>query len=78
MPEATRAERLAIDRDLLESAMAEAEAKELPALIREHRQVLKELETLAVPAKGSIRDQLAEKRATRKAGAPGTPAAEVR
>lgn len=73
----TRVDRLTTDRDYLESAMPEASARELPALIREHRAVMKELEQLAAPVKGSIRDQLAAKRAAREAGAPGTPAAEA-
>jgi hypothetical protein len=78
LPELTRAESLAADRDRLEAAIAKAEPRELPALVREHRAVLKELEALAKPQKGSTRDQLAEKRAARKAGAAGTAAAEVR
>lgn len=76
--EVTRADRLAKDRDRLEAAMDEAEPKELAALVREHRAVLKELESLAAPKKGSVRDEVAKKRAARQAGTAGAPAAAVR
>jgi hypothetical protein len=78
MPEPTREERLVSDRDRLEAAMDEAGPRELPALVREHRMVLAELASLAKPQKGSTRDQLAEKRAAREAGASGSAASEVR
>jgi hypothetical protein len=78
MSEPTRSDRLAADRDRLEAVMAGADAKALPALVREHRLVLKELESLAVPKKGSVRDQVAEKRAARQARAAGAAASEVR
>lgn len=73
----TRVERLAEDRDHLEAAIETADARTLPALVREHRAVLKELAALAEPAKGSIRDQLAAKRAARTAGTSGPAASEV-
>lgn len=72
-----RVDRLTIDRELLERAMLTAGPKELPSLVREHRAVLAEIEKLAKPAKGSIRDQVADKRAQRQAGSSGSPAAEA-
>jgi len=72
-----RKTRLEADRDLLEAAMAEATPGTLAGLVREHRMVLAELESLAAPKKGSTRDQLAEKRAARKAAAKGSAASEV-
>jgi len=77
MSDPTRADRLASDRDRLEAAMDEALPKELAPLVREHRMVLAELAALSGPKKGSTRDQLAEKRAARKAGSSGSAAAEV-
>lgn len=77
MSEPTRVERLVQSRDRLESAMKEAGPRELPALAREHRAVLKEIAHLAEPVKGSIRDQLAAKRAARESAAEGPSATEV-
>jgi len=77
MSEPTRADRLDADRERLESAMDEATPKELAALVREHRMVLAEMAALSGPKKGSTRDQLAEKRAARKAAASGPASAEV-
>lgn len=71
----TRVERLERDRDLLEESIETASSSALPALVREHRQVLKELAALAEPEKGSTRDQLAERRRereARQAGAAGS------
>ena len=72
MPEPTRLERLTSDRDHLEAAIASAEPRELSALVREHRAVLKEIDELAGPVKGTIRDQLAAKREARQASAAGS------
>jgi hypothetical protein len=72
-----RATRLAADRDRLEAAMDEASPATLAGLVREHRMVLAELESLAAPKAGSTRDQLAAKRAAREANSPGSAAAEV-
>lgn len=68
----TRVQRLEWDRDRLEEAIEAAGTSTLPALVREHRQVLAQLAALAEPAKGSTRDQLAERRAARKANAAGS------
>lgn len=62
-----RATRLAEDRDRLEAAMDEATPGTLAGLVREHRMVLAELESLAAPKAGSTRDQVAEKRKQREA-----------
>jgi hypothetical protein len=78
MSEPTRLERLESDRDLLESAMLSAAPREMAALVREHRAVLKELAALAEPAKGNIRDQLADKRKAREAESAGPASSEVR
>lgn len=78
MSEPTRIERLRADRDRLEAAMDEAEPRELAALVREHRTVLAEIEKLAATPKGSVIDQIAQKRREREAGAAGSTAAEVR
>ena len=78
MAEQTRAERLTADRDLLELAMADATPSQLPALVKEHRAVLAEIEKLAATPKGSVIDQIAQKRREREAGAAGSPATEVR
>lgn len=87
MSETSRHDRLTEDRDRLEAAIQEADARTLPALVREHRAVLKEIESLATPTKGSVRDQLAERRRARsgspaadaggQAGAAGSSASEV-
>ncbi|HRD59369.1 hypothetical protein [uncultured Nocardioides sp.] len=77
MSDPTHVERLTEDRDRLERAMDEAEPRELAALVREHRAVLKEIAHLAVPAKGTIRDQLAAKRAARESDAAGSAAAKA-
>ena len=73
-----RATRLAEDRDLLEAAMLEAKPATLAGLVREHRMVLAELESLAAPKAGSTRDQLAAKREARKSSTKGSAPAEVR
>ena len=73
-----RVTRLEGDRDLLEAAMVAATPGTLAGLVREHRMVLAELDSLAAPKKGSTRDQLAEKREARKSGAAGSSPAEVR
>jgi hypothetical protein len=73
----THVDRLTIDRDRLEVAIAEAAPRELAALVREHRAVLKEISNLAAPAKGTIRDQLAARRATRAAGPAGSAASQA-
>lgn len=73
----TRLEALTADRDRLEAAIAKAEPRELAPLVREHRAVLKEIDALAEPKKGSVRDQIAEKRAARRAEAAGPAASEV-
>ena len=79
MPAAkTRVDRLIIDRDRLEAAITKAAPSLLPKLVNEHRAVLAEIDKLAEPKKGSVRDQLAAKRATREAGAKGAAAAPVR
>lgn len=77
MSEPTRAERLTEDRDRLEAAIASAEPRELPALVREHRAVLKEIDALAEPTKGSIRDQLAARRAERQPDSASAAASEA-
>lgn len=77
MSELTHRDRLECDRDRLEAAMVQAEPRELAGLVREHRAVLKEIAALAAPAKGTIRDQLAAKRATRQADAAGATATGV-
>lgn len=71
----TRVQRLERSRDRLELAIEAAGTTTLPALVREHRQVLAQLAALAEPAKGSTRDQLAEKRAARKSTAARKPRA---
>lgn len=66
MADRTRAERLAMDRDLLEAAMAEGDPKALPALVREHRAVMAELEALTPQAKaGDPLDEIAARRSAR-------------
>jgi hypothetical protein len=72
-----RATRLEQDRDRLEAAMDEATPATLAGLVREHRMVLAELESLAAPKAGSTRDQLAARRAAREANPPGSAASEV-
>lgn len=72
-----RATRLEADRDRLEVAMDDATPATLAGLVREHRMVLAELELLAAPKAGSTRDQLAARRASRKAGTSGPAASEV-
>jgi hypothetical protein len=71
-PALTRVQRLERDRDALEAAIEDASKSTLPNLVREHRQVLKELAALAEPEKGSTRDQLAAKRKEREARTAGT------
>lgn len=55
-------------RDRLIAASKNAEAKELPAVSRELRQVMAELESLERSSGGSIGDELKQQRAKRVAG----------
>lgn len=77
MSEPSHADRLDLDRERLEAAMSEASPRELPALVREHRAVLKELAAMEKPKEGSTRDQLAAKRAARTSRAADSAAAGV-
>jgi hypothetical protein len=69
LAERTRLERLEQDRTAIEAAIEIAEPHQLPALVREHRLLLAEIESLAKPKEGSTRDQLAQRRASRQARA---------
>ena len=75
----TRVERLEAARDALARAIPEADGQRLPALVREYRAVLTELDELgAAPAKpkGSRSvDDIAAARAARLAKAKGSNSA---
>lgn len=72
-----RRERLEKLRDRLDMAMVACTPRELPAMARELRLTLAELEGLPAAEGVSARDQLAEARAKRRgeAGLPARPAA---
>lgn len=61
--------RLTAVRASLEAAMAEALPKELPALSREYRAVLAELEAIPAETSTATVDQLRERRAARRTAA---------
>ena len=73
-----RADILEALRDDLIRQQQDAGPKELPALSRELRAVLAELEQIAVPAEGSLSDELRRKRAERLAGSDAFNAAAFR
>lgn len=68
----TRVERLEAARDALAAAIASADEARLPALVKEYRATLAELESLAPEEpeqKGTALDELKKRRAARLAGA---------
>jgi hypothetical protein len=64
---------LRADRDLLAAAMQVAEPKELAGLSREYRAVLAELERRGVGREESVTDDLAARRANRRAAGKQKP-----
>ena len=67
----TRLQTLEAAERRLEAALDAAEPKEIAALIREQRQVARELDEIrrAVPQEGSLNDELVKRRAARKSAA---------
>ena len=59
-------------RRLLLAALAMADVKELPSLVRELRAVALELEQLAPPEEGNVLDEISARRAARIAAANGS------
>lgn len=58
-------------RDRLDEEIQGADARELPALARELRQVLAELDALPVPDSKAPADEIAKRRAARRRKASG-------
>ena len=69
-----REARLTAARDLLAAAMADATPTALPALAREYRQTLAELDSLSVGEENSVLDEIARRRNAKSAtGTTGAP-----
>ena len=62
---------LRVAHDRLLAELPSADARTLPALVRELRNVLAELEALSPSTKGTALDDLAARRATRLSGTNG-------
>lgn len=73
-PSPTLRERLEAIRDCLTNELGEAEGSQLAAVAKELRAVLVQLESIAEPERSAV-DEIAKRRATRKAGTPDAPAA---
>jgi hypothetical protein len=69
VPEPSVRARLEAVRDRLALAIGEADPKELPALSREYRATLAEIEALPKEKGSATVDQLKERRAARRAAA---------
>lgn len=67
-----RATALKALRIRLAAEMLGASGRDLAALAHQHRMVVAEIATLAAPKERSAVDEIAERRARRKAGATGT------
>ena len=73
-PDGTRLQRLIDTRDRLEAAIAGCKSvRDLPALCREYRLLLEEIDSLTTKEGVSVADQLAERRSAKgAAGAAGS------
>jgi hypothetical protein len=72
MATTTRRERLEQARDALSEAIDACESKrDLPALVREYRATLAEIDALPIPQEVSDADEIAARRAARRSGSSG-------
>lgn len=68
-----RRERLEAARDLAASTLVGLDGDKLAPLLREYRAILAELDALPNTAEVSDADEIAARRAARRAGSPSTP-----
>jgi hypothetical protein len=77
MPVLDRRARLEFARDALAEAIEDCTSKrDLPSLVREYRATLAELEQMPNAAEVSHADEIAARRAARRAGASGSARAQ--
>ncbi len=69
--EGSRRERLEVARDALGAAIESCESmRDLPSLVREYRATMADLAELPNPQEVSAADEIAKRRATRRANTP--------